>query len=251
LRAGVIQSPYPSIGVHLEDQVDGATAELLHEFVHSHTPLPVEEPPDPATYETGGLEIDKMALEAQRLERVSRPWWQRPSATWFIVLSPLSMLAASALIAPRLQLYTCLMCNDLYAGQWVPTNGSINSDMRALGPIPCAADPVVQANVAKFLTITATVQGILSCLTVTFWGSFSDRYGRVKFLRLNITTLLLSDAALAALAIAPEYVPGGYWLILVTSALEGLVGGRSAAIAAVHAYLADCSDPATRSAFAP
>jgi MFS family permease len=54
---------------------------------------------------------------------------------------------------------------------------------------------------------------------------FSDRYGRVKFLRLNITTLLLSDAALAALAIAPEYVPGGYWLILVTSALEGLVGG--------------------------
>jgi hypothetical protein len=98
------------------------------------------------------------------------------------------MLAASALIAPRLQLYTCLMCNDLYAGQWVPTNGSINSDMRALGPIPCAADPVVQANVAKFLTslchphasypcltksalVTATVQGILSCLTVTFWGS--------------------------------------------------------------------------------
>ena len=54
---------------------------------------------------------------------------------------------------------------------------------------------------------------------------FSDRYGRVKFLSLNITTLLLSEAALAALAVAPEYVPGGYWLILITSAFEGLFGG--------------------------
>jgi hypothetical protein len=82
LRPGAIQSPYSSIGVHLEDDVDGATAELLHEFVHSHTPSPVEELPDPFTHETGGLEIDKIALEAQRLERVSRPWWQRPSPTW-------------------------------------------------------------------------------------------------------------------------------------------------------------------------
>lgn len=70
----------------------------------------------------------------------------------YIVLSPLSMLAVSALIAPRLQLYTCLMCNDLYEGQRVLTNGGANLDMRSLGSIPCAADPVVQANVAKFLT---------------------------------------------------------------------------------------------------
>ncbi len=55
---------------------------------------------------------------------------------------------------------------------------------------------------------------------------FSDRYGRVKFLGLNITALLLADAALAALAVAPEYVPGGYWFLLFISAVEGLIGGR-------------------------
>lgn len=54
---------------------------------------------------------------------------------------------------------------------------------------------------------------------------FSDRYGRVKFFGLNIITLLLIDAALAALAVAPEYVPGGYWLLFITSASEGLIGG--------------------------
>lgn len=55
---------------------------------------------------------------------------------------------------------------------------------------------------------------------------FSDRYGRVQFLGLNFTALLLADAALAALAVAPDYVPGGYWLIVYVSAFEGLIGGR-------------------------
>jgi hypothetical protein len=81
LRAGAIQSPYPSIG-HLEAQVDDAAAELLHEVMHSHPPSPLEELSDPATCEMGGLEVDKIALEIQLLERVARPWWQRPSATW-------------------------------------------------------------------------------------------------------------------------------------------------------------------------
>ncbi len=83
LRAGAIQSPYRSTGtVHLESQADDAAAEPLHEVVHSHLPSQVEELPDPAIYETGGLNVDKIALEVQRLERVARPWWQRPSATW-------------------------------------------------------------------------------------------------------------------------------------------------------------------------
>jgi MFS family permease len=98
-------------------------------------------------------------------------------------------------------------------------------------------------SLTKFVLVTAIVQGIFGCLTATFWGSvraltnpslcirpetfkFSDRYGRVKFLGLNIITLLLDDAALAALAVAPDYVPGGYWLLLFTSAFEGLIGGR-------------------------
>jgi len=83
LRAGAIQSPFPSIGaVHLEAQVDDAAAELLHEVMDSHPSSPVEELPDPATREMGGLDVDKVALEVQLLESVARPWWQRPSATW-------------------------------------------------------------------------------------------------------------------------------------------------------------------------
>ena len=80
LHADAIQGPYPPIGaVHLEAQVDDAAAELLHEAIDPRAPSPL---PDPATCEMRSLEVDKIALEVQLLERVARPWWQRPSATW-------------------------------------------------------------------------------------------------------------------------------------------------------------------------
>jgi hypothetical protein len=40
--------------------------------------------PDPTTYEIGGPQVDKIALETQRRERAARPWWRRPSATWSV-----------------------------------------------------------------------------------------------------------------------------------------------------------------------
>lgn len=68
--------------VLFEGQVDDETAELLHEFVHSHSHTPVEELSDLTTSENAGSQVDKIALEAQRRERAARPWWRRPSPTW-------------------------------------------------------------------------------------------------------------------------------------------------------------------------
>ena len=77
LRAGAVQSPYPSNNTKGQPEANDETAtanedsELLHEFMHSHARTPVEE-----------LQVDKTALETQRLECAARPWWRRPSATW-------------------------------------------------------------------------------------------------------------------------------------------------------------------------
>ena len=54
---------------------------------------------------------------------------------------------------------------------------------------------------------------------------FSDRYGRVQLLRSNIIPVLLTDIVRVTLAVAPEKVPGGYWFLVFTAALEGLIGG--------------------------
>ncbi|KAI9453161.1 MFS general substrate transporter [Lactarius psammicola] len=246
LRAAPSQHPYPSTSIPPEGQIGDEAPELLHELVYSHSHTSIEDLPDLNMYDCGGVDIDKVALEAQRGERAARPWWRRASATWFVVLCPLSAIAVSALIAPRLQLFTNLVCKELDGRQWDPA-GAGSGRVVTTRPVPCAADPVVQANVTKLLTITATVQGILSCLTAAFWGSFSDRFGRVRFLGFNVTALLLADAVLVALAVAPDKVPGSYWSLVYISAFEGLIGGTSAANAAFHAYIADCSDPATRS----
>lgn len=83
LRASDIQgSYYPTGAVHPEGQVDEAAPELLHKLVHSNPHSPVGELPDAVTYGVGSLEVDKIALEVQRLKRVARPWWRRPSPTW-------------------------------------------------------------------------------------------------------------------------------------------------------------------------
>ena len=65
------------------------------------------------------------------------------------------MLVVSALIAPRLQLYIYLMCKELDADPWSPENGGVKPyvwSVSSTRPVPCAADPVVQAKVAKLLT---------------------------------------------------------------------------------------------------
>lgn len=70
-HASDVQDPYFPVGVvHLEGQVDEAAPEPLHKLVRYS---------DPVTYE---VEVDKIALEVQRLGRVARPWWRRPSPTW-------------------------------------------------------------------------------------------------------------------------------------------------------------------------
>jgi hypothetical protein len=223
------QNPHPSTGTILrEGQIGDETAELLRESVYSLPPTSFEDLPNLNPYDHGGVDIDKVALETQRGEHAARPWWRRASATWFFVLSPLSAIAISALLAPRLQLFTNLVCKELDGRQWDPAGAGTGGHVGFVGtarPVPCAADPAVQANVTKLLTIITTVQGVLSCLTAAFWGSFSDRYGRVQLLRFNIVPVLLADAVLVALAVAPEKVPGGYWFLVLTAALEGLIGG--------------------------
>ena len=72
------------------------------------------------------------------------------AADRFFVLCPLSAIALSATIAPRLQLLTNLVCKELDGRQWDPAAADPGLDTTR--PVPCAADPAVQANVTKLLT---------------------------------------------------------------------------------------------------
>ncbi|KAH8116885.1 MFS general substrate transporter [Phellopilus nigrolimitatus] len=111
----------------------------------------------------------------------------------------------------------------------------------------CASDPTVQAAVAKLIAVMTTTMGILSCLTTAFWGSLSDRYGRLRVLGLNVIGLLLTDFNFIIVCFFSKKLPGGYWFILLGAFADGALGGISSVVAAMHAYMADCVTPEARS----
>lgn len=92
-----------------------------------------------------------------------------------------------------------------------------------------------------------TIAGVLGCLTTAWWGSLSDRKGRLFVKRANCVSLIYQDIVFIAVFLFPSRVPGGYWALLTGPVLDGFLGGRMASSAAMHAYLADVSEPAIRS----
>ena len=56
----------------------------------------------------------------------------------------------------------------------------------------CVSDPAVQAGAARVQMIMTTTIGLFSALTSTWWGSFSERYGRTKVLAISTLGLLLT-----------------------------------------------------------
>jgi MFS family permease len=114
-------------------------------------------------------------------------------------------------------------------------------------PKLCKTDPVVQAGVAKLQTTMTTVMGVLGVLTVGWWVSLSDRYGRTFIVGVTILGRIFEDFNFIFVSMFAKRLPGGYWFLLIGPILEGTLGGISAASAAIHAYVSDCTTPAERS----
>lgn len=126
-------------------------------------------------------------------------------------------------IAPRVQVYTQLSCNTLYRRQHygsLPSNPSLSpinvpeyfapafipvyfpyfSNFREhnRAEIPrrnfqsqdCLSDPAVQAGAASLQTTMATIMGILSVCSTTWWGHYGQKHGRTKVLAASTLGLL-------------------------------------------------------------
>ncbi|KZP31830.1 MFS general substrate transporter [Athelia psychrophila] len=111
----------------------------------------------------------------------------------------------------------------------------------------CASDPQVQATVASLTLMLTVVQGILACLTTGWWGALSDRRGRKLVMGLSVVGLLYNDLNFLGVALFASKIPGGYWLLLVGPVVEGIMGGMTSGVAAMHAYVSDTTEPAARS----
>ncbi|KAH7912214.1 MFS general substrate transporter [Hygrophoropsis aurantiaca] len=270
--------------------IDEPTAEIIDELVSPHHEA--EE-----TLVSSEEEEDEGHLE-EVAGWQKRPWWRRPSFVWLLVAMPMSSIGFSSTLAPRVELYTMLVCridrpeyisNSHFSDQYPysalkPLVAHSNLSLPALeNVIPasehsddlelhgvlipaitnislskyeivsgdtrkqCAADPVVQAATAKLAAVLTTTIGVLGCLTTGWWSSLSDRFGRTRIMTATSIGLLATDVVVIVTAFYVDSLPGGYWFLLVGMVLDGLFGGLSTGVAAMHAYLADCTTSADRS----
>ena len=137
-------------------------------------------------------------------------------------------------LAPRVQVYTQLSCNTLHQRQHSGPPDNILPFNHSLPPIlvpeyiapafipvyfphssyfrerngaevprlsrsqDCLSDPAVQAGAARLQTTVATIVGILSVCSTTWWGHYGQKHGRTKVLAAStlglLTTYKLSSA---------------------------------------------------------
>ncbi|KAG8734090.1 hypothetical protein FRC11_012240 [Ceratobasidium sp. 423] len=208
-----------------------------------------------------------------------RPWYKTPSVWWLLPITAVSAMFRASTIAPRTELFIKFACDELRPEYRVDANviqwstaskgtqvdvpitfvqrNSILSNriMKATIHHPdkrCAQDPVVHRAAAKLSAGITSAQGILSCLTLGWWAQYSDRAGRTRTMGISAVAVLITDILLFLVAFKADVLPGGYRILILGGALDGLAGeavqlGFSAVVAAGHAYIADCSSPLARS----
>lgn len=141
---------------------------------------------------------------------------------------PFAASATAATLAPKVEIYTQLAC-DAHKPEYRSDNGTLatftfGSDNSTQ---LCASDPVVGAAVARMNMIMTGTLGVLTCLTTAWWGSLSDRYGRIRVLSFSVFGLLMTDFNFLVVAHFHKILPGGYWFLLVGPFLDGLLGGTA------------------------
>ncbi|KAF8758499.1 MFS general substrate transporter [Rhizoctonia solani] len=218
----------------------------------------------------------------------SRPWYKTPSVWWLLPITALGATSRAATIAPRTELFIKFACDELrpeYSVDANPTYWNPSPTNNTLIDVPvtfvhenttsrdeivkttlhhpdkrCAQDPVVHRAAAKLSAAITSAQGIFSLLTLA--GGHSTLTARADQGAWDIRIC----HSRGVFAFKGKVLPGGYRILIIGGALDGLAGGMalfsaqvvilelkatllgfSAVIAAGHAYVADCSSPLTRS----
>ncbi|CCM04726.1 uncharacterized protein FIBRA_06914 [Fibroporia radiculosa] len=188
------------------------------------------------------------AQEDDATERIAeRRWWRKPSPWWFICIIPFATIARAATQAPRVEIFIQLVC-DAYKPIRAVDHGTFSSPASDRWKL-CSSDPIIQAEVAKLSLAMAISTGVLGCLTTAWWGSLSDRHGRIKVLGWAISGLFIEQVIMVFVFKFSKFLPGGYWLLVVASTISGVTGGLNAVSATIHAYISDCTEPTARSRF--
>lgn len=184
-----------------------------------------------------------------------KPWYKRPDERWLRPFVILLTLGTGMTIAPKVELCTSLVCEEILGIKYGDPQGESLSLFNML-PMPrerpplseeCKASAQVEAASSLLSLKLSLAMGVLSLLVTGFWGGLSDRKGRTVILRLAVLGLVLGDLTYIAFGLFPQSaIPFGKNLLVICSAVEGLLGGIATLTATHQAYIADVTPSGTR-----
>ncbi|KAF9575764.1 hypothetical protein EC968_001551 [Mortierella alpina] len=187
------------------------------------------------------------------------PWHKRPSALWLLPLFALAAVSTGMLTSTIGQYQASMLCRE-YMNHHAPSNMTIadmavslfNAEAKSAagGMIPLRPPrecqvPEILAYTAKTMALIEVLGGIAGTVSVGYWASLSDKYGRTKLMLLGPIGSIFSLCALVA--------EGRWWdqiglpLMVVASLVSGVLGGIGLGGALGMAYAADCTEPSRRS----
>ncbi|GAA99360.1 uncharacterized protein L969DRAFT_93820 [Mixia osmundae IAM 14324] len=198
-----------------------------------------------------------------------RPWYKRPSPLWLIPTSLAMATCMGMTIGPKVEIYNALVCQRLYPMSDNSTSiiqynapsydgsstqsssidltfvsSSVADQIEAMTPEQCRQSPRVQRKVAQLNIMITLAMGILSAFTAGYWGSMSDRRGRLSIMTVSLIGLLSADLVFL-LTVKFSHVVD-YRMLVLGPLIDGLLGGYATATACTNAYIADCTEAGSR-----
>ncbi|KAL6307471.1 MFS general substrate transporter [Sparassis latifolia] len=120
-------------------------------------------------------------------------------------------------------------------------------DPRQVPSKRCLQDATVQAGAARLQVIMTTTMGVLSALTTGWWGHFGELHGRTRVLAAATLGLFLTDLTFILVSTPHSiFAAHGHKLLVISPAIEGMLGGWQTLQAAINAYVSDCTSDGSR-----
>ncbi|KAG0018942.1 hypothetical protein BGZ81_010016 [Podila clonocystis] len=211
---------------------------------------------------------DPTAIYVKLLE-AHLPWYKRPSALWLLPIFVVVTISGGMMSSSVGQYHASLLCRQFF-NNYTPANAtlaaiiahaqetpdgltqflfdSVSMDMNGmvvpLLPVAECREPDIQAYTAKILAFLDVLSALAGTLSIGYYSSLSDRFGRLPFLILAPVNTLWILGGLAVMGYYWDQV--GLYMMIVGMAVSGLLGGFGIGLTMALAYAADCTEPSKR-----
>ncbi|WFC93436.1 hypothetical protein MBRA1_000056 [Malassezia brasiliensis] len=172
----------------------------------------------------------------------SLPWWRRPHTGWLYPICLLFSLSGGILLAPRMEMYLSLLCDEMGLPPGVSASGRphIPSQM-------CRQSPEAQRRLSSLQLVLLLTNGVGCAFSAGFWSRLSDRKGRNRIMMVNILGIFIMDVIVIIVSrVSLHDLPMGANFLAIGSSIEGALGGYSAVTAMSQCYISDVTPSGTR-----